>query len=410
MQNKKVLVLAITAALAIPAAYAQRAAAKGEGDEGPDSIVELYGKAYPEWIRPSGSGATPVGTAVSTIQSVAVTGVNSIIRRNEIEAPNTRVGFRGHERLGGGLKAIWQLETEFRIDSNNTGFAQRDSFVGLLHPVWGSIKLGRMDTPFKNYGDDISFLGISSGNFVSSSNVLRKTGFGTSSASSFHLRRSNVVDYETARFAGFQGRLQYSTDETDTSTRKPRVWSGGLRWERGFLEAAIAHEIHWDLFGASNNVPTAMRNNADQLVRSKDKATQVMLKVKFGNHAIEGDYNRKQYDENASIAGRILGYKNTAYQVIWDARWTPSFRTQIEYIKAMAGTCARVNAACSTAGLDGWQLQYGLAYYLSKRTYLFAMGAILHNGFSATYNNSGLQAPSVGEQITQYAVGISHSW
>jgi len=67
-----------------------------------------------------------------------------------------------------------------------------------------------------------------------------------------------------------------------------------------------------------------------------------------------------------------------------------------------------VNAACVTDGLDGSQVQFGVAYYFSKRTYLFAMGALLKNGFSARYNNLNLQAPSVGEDITTYALGLNH--
>jgi predicted porin len=410
MHNKKLLVIAIGAALAIPCAHAQRSAG-AKSEDVPDSVVELYGKAYPVWVTPrSGNGPTPAGATVSTITSTPPTGTQSIVQRNEIDAPNTRIGVRGHEKLGGGLKAIFQLETEFRIDQNDTRFAQRDSFVGLDHPVWGSIKLGRMDTPFKNYGDDISFLGVSSGNFTSTSNIMRKTGYGTSGANSFHLRRANAVDYETSRFAGFQGRIQYSTDETDTSTRHPHVWSGGVRWEGGPFEASIAHEVHWDLFGGSSSAPAAMRNAADQAVRSKDKATQVMVKYKIGNHAFEADYNWKKYDENATIAGRFLSYKNNAYQFIWDARWSRAWRTQVGYMKATKGECSRVNAGCNTDGLDGWQFQVGAAYYFSSRTYLFAMMAILHNGFSAQYNNSGLQAPSIGEGINQYAAGISHSW
>ena len=410
MQNKKLLVVAIGAALAIPCAYAQKGSAKKDAGPEPDAVVELYGKAYPEWILPrSGNGPTPANATVSTITGTP-TGQPSIIQRNEIEAPNTRLGVRGHEKLGGRLKAIFQLETEFRIDQNNTAFAARDSFVGLTHDAFGTIKLGRMDTPFKTFGDDISFLGISSGNFVSSSNVLRKLGYTTNGANSFHLRRANAVMYESPEFAGFSGAAQYSTDETDTSTRRPHVWSFGVKWEGGPFEASIAHERHWDLFGGSAGLGTAQRNSADQAVRSHDKATQVMLKYKLGVHQFEVDYNWKQYDENATIAGRFLQYKNTAWEVIWDARWSRAWRTQVEYIKANKGTCALVSRTCNTDGLDGWQFQVGAAYYFSSRTYLFAIAAILHNGFSAQYNNSGLQAPSIGEGINQYAVGISHSW
>jgi Outer membrane protein (porin) len=283
-------------------------------------------------VREYGKNATAPGTTgVATF--AAPLSKEQIITRNEVESSNSRFGVRGHEKLGGGLKAIFQLESEFHVDSNDSRFAQRDSFVGLEHHAFGTIKLGRMDTPFKTYGDDLSFLGVSSGNFVSSSNVLRKSGFGGNSASSFHLRRANVVQYETPRLAGFDGAIQYSTDETDTPTRKPHVWSGGVKWEGGPVTFSLAHEIHWDLFGGSRNVPTAMSNFNDQAVRSKDKATQAMLQLHFGKHTIEADFIQKKYDENATVTGRFLSYKNNAYQVAWDARWNGQWRTALEYIK-----------------------------------------------------------------------------
>jgi predicted porin len=407
VQKKKLLAIAVGAALVCPSlCFAKE---KG-GDAEADSVVELYGRIYPELIREYGKDPTPAGTAVSTL-SAAPTGTKGIITRNEMESSNSRFGVRGYEKLGGGLKAIFQLETAFAVDSNTAAFAQRDSFVGLSHDRWGTIKLGRMDTPFKTYGDDLSFLGVSSGNFVSSSNVLRKVGFGTSSASSFHLRRANVVQYESPVIGGFDGQLQYSTDETDTATRKPHVWSGAVKWEGGPFTVSLAHEIHWDLFGGSKNVPiAAMSNTNDQNVNSKDKATQGMIQLHWGVHTLEADLIQKEYDENASITGRFSSYKNTAWEVQWDARWNNQWRTALEYIKSNKGTCTLVNAGCNTDGLEGSQLQFGVAYYFSKRSYLFAMGALLRNGFSAQYNNSASQTPSVGEDIDQYAFGMSHSF
>ncbi len=409
--QKKAIVLAIGAALMIPCAFAQKGSKSSSGDDGPDSVIELYGKVYPEIIRPHGKDATAAGSTVSTL-STAPTGTSGIIRRNEIESSNSRFGVRGQEKLGQDLKAIFQLETEFHVDSNDSRFAQRDSFVGLASKRFGTVKLGRMDTPFKSYGDDISFLGVSSGNFTSTSNLLRKPGFGTNSASSFHLRRQNAFDYETPQFAGFQGEVQYSTDEADTASRRPHVWSGGIKWEGGPFEVSLAHEKHFDLFGGSRNVPTAaMSNFTDASVRSRDKATQVMLKWKLNKvHQFEFDANQKKYDENASVAGRFQSYKNNSYLFIWDARWSSSWRTQVHYVKSTKGECSRVNAVCSTDGLEGSQVSAGFAYYFSKRTYLFAMASFLRNGFSAVYNNSASQAPSVGEDITQYAVGLSHSF
>jgi predicted porin len=403
--HKKILVGAVAAAVSIPG-MALAATQFGSGD----NVVELYGRVYPEVISPHGSGATDAGAPVATFAGTP-TGENGIIRRTEMSSSNSRLGVRGHERLGGDLKAIFQLETEFHVDSNDSAFAQRNSFVGLEGKRWGTIKLGRMDTPFKTYGDDISFLGVGSGNFVSSSNVLRKTGFGTNSASSFHLRRQNAVQYESPTWGGFDFTVQYSTNEADTNTRKARVWSLGTEYERGPLKVSLSHEEHWDLFGLSRNVPSSMSNFNDQAVNSKDKATQAMIEYKINKvHKIEADWIRKEYNENATVVGRASSYKNNAYEVIWSARWSKAWRTDIEYIKSFKGSCTRVATACNTDGLDGSQFQAGFAYYFAPRTYLFAMAAFLRNGFSARYNNEDLQDVSVGEDITQWAVGLSHSF
>jgi predicted porin len=395
--HKKALIVAVAAALAVPAAFA-----KGDSD----SSVELYGKVYPELVFPSGSGATAAGSAVSTIAGTP-SGTDSIVKRTEMSSSNTRFGIRGHEKLGRSLQAIFQLETAFAVDSNNTKFAQRNSFVGLADKGWGTIKFGRMDTPFKKTGDHLSFLGVSSGNFVSTSSLLRKTGFGTNSASSFHLRRQNAVQYESPNWGGIKLALQYSTDETKTATRDPHVISAGLAWARGPWYAGLAFEQHWDLFGGSRNVHSNQSNFGDQHVNSKDKAVQGTIKYKFGVHTLEADYITKKYDENASTAGRFSSYKNNAWLLNWNARWSKSWATQIYYLHADKGSCSLVDAVCSTDGLDGTTIALGGAYYFSKKTYLFFLASWLKNGSSARFNNSDLQDPSVGEDIRQYAVGLS---
>lgn len=406
--QKKAVVFAVSAAFVIPCALAQKKGGGGEEKAEPDQIVELYGKIYPEIVRERGKGATPAGTAVATFVA-APSGGNAIIKRSEMESSNSRLGVRGSEKLGGGLKAIFQLETIFSVDAENSAFAGRDSFVGLTHARWGTIKLGRMDTPFKGYADDVSFLGVSSGNFTSTSSVNRRPGFGGSNASRFHERARNAVDYETPQWGGFQGEVQYSTAETDTAFRHPHFWSGGAKWESGPFEVSVGHEIHWDSFGLSANVPSSMRNSGDAFARSKDKATEIMFKLKWGVHQFEFDANRKEYKENPLVTGRARSYKNNSYLAIWDARWSPKWRTQVHWVKGTAGKCERLNAACTTMGLEGTQVSAGFAYYLSKRTFLFFMAQWLKNDFSARFA-SGAQTPNIGEDVTQYGAGINHTF
>jgi predicted porin len=397
--QRKALVIAVGLALAAPLAWAQ------EEESGADAVV-LYGKLYPELNSARGKDPTPAGTPVATLTSQAPTGTSGIINRVEMNGSNTNLGVRGSEKLGPRLTAIFQLETEFRADQNTTAFAARDSFVG-LRSSWGTIRLGRMDTPFKKWGDTLQFLGISSGNIVSSSNTLRVVGYGNNAASSFHLRRVNAVDYASPRMAGFQAAAQYSTDEADTFSRHPHVWSGGIRYDNGPIYLAVNHERHWDLFGGSRNAPATMSNFTDQNVRSKDQATQFVAEVRMGQHKLEFDYIRKEYKENPGITGRFQEYKNNAYMVVWDARWSQQWRTAAHYIKAEKGSCARVNAVCITDGLEGSQLSLGAAYYFSRRTYLFSFVQWIKNGRSALFNSHPTQAPATGEDLLQYAIGLA---
>jgi predicted porin len=398
--KKKAVVVAVGLALAAPLAWGQ------EEEPAGDAIV-LYGKLYPELNTARGKDPTPAGASVATLTSVAPTGVSGIVNRMELNGSNTNFGVRGSEGLGAGLRAIFQMETEFRVDQNTTAFAARDSFVGLRKDSWGTIRLGRMDTPFKKWGDTLQFLGVSSGNIVSSSNVLRTVGFGNNSAATFHLRRVNAVDYVSPRVGGFQAAAQYSTDEADTATRHPHVWSGGIRYDNGPIYVALNHERHWDLFGGSRNAPTAMSNFTDQNVRSKDQATQLDIELRMGKHKVEFDYIRKEYKENPTITGRFQDYKNNAYMVVLDSRWNSQWRTMAHYIKSDRGSCTRVLAGCITDGLDGSQTSIGAAYYFSRRTYLFAFVQWIKNGRSAIFNSHPTQAPAVGEDLLQYALGLA---
>jgi predicted porin len=427
--NKKALVLAIGAALTIPSyAYAQRGGGgKGSSEEAdPDSVVVLYGKLYPEVVRQKGKDATPAscttGSGCLATFAPPASGDGSIITRNEMESSNSRFGIRGYEKLGGGWRATYQLETQFLVDSNNTAFAQRDSWVGLKQDKFGTVKLGRFDTPFKEYGDDISFLGVSSGNFTSTSSVLRLFGFGQNSAARFHERRVNAVQYESPDWGPLEFKAQYSTNETDTSLRHPHVWSFGGKLEFGNLALLFGHEIHWDLLGGSANVGTsALSNSGIASARSKDRASEVSATYKLANHQFEIDYEWhewKEFNQPSSTALTALGkfgrYKNNSWMTTWQARWSDTIRTQVNYVHATAGECSRtflLNAAapCITDGLDGTMISAGVAYYFSRRTYLFFLYQQLRNGKSAVFA-SGTQAPSTGEDITQYAVGINTSF
>lgn len=403
MPRKKILlILAVGAALVAPLAASAQTGT-------------IYGKLYPYVLDERGSGATETGAVVSTL-AAAPSGSNAIRNILGLTAGNSRLGFRGEQDLGGGLKVMFQFETTVSVDTGGGGsssaFWRRNTFVGLGGAL-GTVRLGFMDTIFKDYGDTIGMLGVSSGTFLSTSDVLRKTGFGTSSASSFHLRRANSIQYESPEIGGFQAGLQYSTDEAEAGTRDPKVISLGLKYDSGPFYVAIAHEIHDDLFGGSRNVTSSMRNNgATDPTNSKDTATQLTLEWRLNKqHKFEFDVIRKAYKENASVAGRFESYKNTAYLLAMENRWSDQWRTAAHFVKATAGSCSVVGRACVTDGLEGTKISLGAAYYLSKRTYAFAAVSRITSGKSARYNNAELgDASNPGEDIGHAALGLAHSF
>lgn len=398
MQTKTIWIAVVGIALTAEAALAQ------------SSSLQLYGKLYPFVSFEKGSGASSAGATLSPITNAAADGGNAIASTAGLVAGNSRVGLRGAENLGGGLKAIWQIESLAAIDSGQGQIGGRDSFVG-LEGGFGSFRLGHMDTIFKNYGDTLRFLGVSSGTWVSTSDVLRKIGFGTSSASSFHLRRTNSALYETPEVGGLVFGIQGSSSEAKTSTRDPRVLSLGIKFDAGPLYIAIAHEIHKDLFGGSQNAPLARRNTNDPTVNSTDKATQATIEYRVGRqHRFELDYIRKQYRETARVSGRFREYANDAVLMAMENRWGERWRTAFSYVWSQRGSCELVGTACSTDGLEASKITLGAAYYFSRRTYAFGAVGRVTNGHSARFNSADFGSPAPGEDITQAALGLAHSF
>ena len=128
----------------------------------------------------------------------------------------SRIGIKGSEDLGGGLKAIYQYETTFGIGAtaaNVGGTAstdllhttagglgtQRDTFVG-LSGGFGTVLAGRHDTPYKMVGsaDQFADTALDAQHFIGQP--------GTSGYSRCiiceDLRVSNAIAYVSPSFSG----------------------------------------------------------------------------------------------------------------------------------------------------------------------------------------------------------------
>lgn len=162
----------------------------------------------------------------------------------------SRIGVKGDEDLGGGLKAIYQLETGVAaIDegTNGLGGTLRNSFVGFAGS-WGAVKLGRHDTPYKDLGRKLDNFNEKIGD---TRNIIGNGNNG------YDKRVSNMIRYESPSFGGANVVVQNtSNDGVETTVATNKDSSLGLNWTSGplFLGAA------WNEVGnATANDTTGLR-------------------------------------------------------------------------------------------------------------------------------------------------------
>jgi predicted porin len=402
MNKKSAITLAVGALFAAPA-LAQT------------SEVQIYGRAYPALASFKASGATAAGTVPSNLVTSTQ---GNFKRRTSVDAYNTRLGFRGREALGGGMNAIWQIEQRVRIDDGGAGiWASRNSFVG-LRGGFGTVKLGQFDTVYKDYGATVSTFGISSGNFFATSAVLSGIGLdtddGLSGESGFHIRAANSIAYETPSFGGFQAAIQYSPDEFkgnpgfgDLDTN---LWSAGVKYEAGPLYLSVQYERHNDWFDGSLN--SAVPNSG---ANPESKDTGIRLSARYNltsAHRLMADISRLEWKESGQGGpGEFDKYDKVTWDIGWEARWGGPWRTMLTYARADEGDCSLSGGvACSTNGLKASHVNLVVAYDLSKRTFLYGAASRLSMGESARYDNWTNGTPPRGSDVSQYSIGITHSF
>lgn len=406
MHKRKLLALVVAGTIGVPvAAYADTA------------NVNVYGKLYPQYQVESAHGATAAGETVSTLQTTptAATAVSNV-SHHAVEATNSYIGFKGEADAGGGIKGWFQVEQRLRMDTGNGSWASRNSAAG-ISGAFGNVFLGNWDTVYKQLGDPVSFLGVSSGNFVSVSATLSEIGFGNSaSAASFHLRRANHIEYDSPTISGVQVMLGFSPDEGKTYATDKYIRDIGVKWEAGPLYVALANELHNDFFGGSsalNGVGTLANGTFSSSgaftptanTHSTDKATRLSAKYAFGGTEIGGDIAELEYKEKGQAAdGKFSSYKKRAVSVVGTQK-LGALSIAASVVKTDKGTCKLSGGVeCKTDGLDATQINLGAKYDFSKRVSVFGIASRITNGKSARYTLT--TQPNSGADPEAAAVGL----
>ncbi len=255
--NKKILTVAIAAALAAPATVLAE--------------VTVYGQLHMSMDYTDSNTAVPAGT----VGNKGNVGISS---------NSSRIGFKGAEDLGGGLQAIWQVESQVNLDKANTtgtaltgtvaggatgtiatnnsatgALANRDSFLG-LSGGFGTVLFGKHDTPFKMFGRSLDPFADS---IADTRQLLGNTqGYDDPG---FDLRAPNAIAYITPSFSGFQAVGAFVTgfnqNYVGVDNNKYTAVSLNATYTNGPAYVGFAFEQHniKDMAGAGGKNPTAFR-------------------------------------------------------------------------------------------------------------------------------------------------------
>lgn len=140
----------------------------------------------------------------------------------------SRLGFKGEEDLGGGIKASFTLEGGLNATNGSVGsgsnFFSRESSVSLATPA-GTLTLGRTDTSASEGID--TFVGF--GNFGNFSLV---------SGVEYAGDRENTIRYTSPTIGG----AQLQVGRSNESTQGAETDSVSLTWARGPVGIAAGHD------------------------------------------------------------------------------------------------------------------------------------------------------------------------
>jgi predicted porin len=347
--NKKLVAVAVAGLLAAPlAAQAQNA------------NVVLYGRLNLDLEAVSGRQADGSDPRVWRLSS------NS-----------SRLGVRGTEALGGGLNAIFQIESSINGDSSGGTLAGRDTFVG-LQGGWGTVKFGYFLMPLDDLHPIFGNAPTYTTSILSTADLWAQ-GALSKEAGGFDARIGNSLRYDSPVWSGFHFSTQISLRDS----------SGTTGANQGDHASELRHAYVWGINGIYSNGPIEAglayeRNTKVRGPQLSDSDWTITGAYNFGVVRPALMYERLKYDTPTGDLKRDM----------WGVSATAPVGPGVLYAffghagdgKGSAATGERVGGL--TRGSDTaskqWEISY--TYPLSKRTSVYAGYVKLDNDRNAAYS------------------------
>ncbi len=339
---KKTLIVAAVAASFATAASAQ-------------SSVTLYGLID--------AGFTYVNNEVT---SNVAKGSAAAFRLSSGSINGSRWGLKGTEDLGGGMKAIFTLESGFNIGNGQAlqdgRMFGRQAFAGISTAQFGTVTLGRQ------YDSVVDYLGPMTANGSWGGTYFAHPFDNDNTDNSF--RVNNSVKYQSANYGGLTFGGLYGFSNQAGGFANNRAYSAGAQYANGPLKIAAAYLQTQNTSGT--NTGGAVNEFADPLVKGSQtqRTFGVGANYAFGPATVGAVWTQSRFQ---FIAGdSTLRYNN--YEVNARYALTPALALGAAYTytdrKGMVpGNLNNDHARYHQVGLQ-------TDYALSKRTDIYAEGVV----------------------------------
>ena len=333
--KKKLVAVAVAGVLGIPlAAHAQTA------------NVTLYGR---------------VNMTMEMVNGKQADGSNPNVFR--VSSNTSRFGLKGVESLGGGLNAIFQIESGVSADAGGGVLAGRETFVG-LQGNWGTFKMGN----FLNTTDDLHGIFGSSPTLLSSifsTANLWAQGPQSRANGGFDTRDGNSLRYDSPSYNGLTYSVQGSTLENATHSY---ILGANVIYTNGPIQVGAA-------YGGNQKVRGADLNDRDYTLTGGYNFGPVRVAGVYEHTKYEtssGDLKRDMYGISA-IAPVGPGTFYAFYGHASDGKGSAADGQAVGYVVKGSDTSANT-----------WELTY--TYPLSKRTAIYGGYVKINNDTNAQYS------------------------
>ncbi|WP_431823295.1 porin [Burkholderia sp. F1] len=318
---------------------------------------------------------------------------------------NTVFGLNGAEDLGGGLHAIFRLESGFNLNNGTQSYKDsmfgRRAYVGLQDDRYGTLTLGRQ------YDAVVDFLGpLAMSNNGDGNNLAAHPFDNDNVDDSFYI--NNAVKYTSPTIAGFQFSGLYGLSN-QPGFADNRAYSAGLSYANGPVNFGAAY-LQLNRGGLTTGGALSTNDNAN-FPSARQRVMGAGGSYTFERLTVGALWTHSMFDRTAasSLPGALNSLRFDNYEV--NARY--ALNSAVSFAGAYTFTDGRFDDAAGSHRPKWHQVSLMADYALSKRTDVYAETVYQHQSGVASGTTlgfasiNGLGASSTNTQVAA-TVGMRH--